>query len=132
MTAPTKPRRWTYAAGGMGWVGAVRRSVVLGWDVAEPSVFAICVSDPRTGTALEWWLGRQQAAATVDGHSAGWMWQTSRGGVPHVAIQPLGYESTVLIREDLLGRFLATTEHWVSPGREDFAAEVAALLGGGS
>ncbi len=132
MTAPTKPRLWTYAAAGMGWVGNVRRSIVLGWDVAEPSVFAICLIDPRTGMPLAWWLERQQAGRGADGHTTDWMWRTTYRGVPHVAVRPLGYGSTVLIREDTLGRFLATTEHWVSPGREDFAAEVAALLGGGS
>ncbi len=132
MTAPARRRLWTYAAAGMGWVGRVRRSVLLGWDVAEPQVFALCVIDPRTGLPLEWWLDRHQTACAVDGHATDWMWQTTRDGVPHVAVRPLGYRSTVLVREDALGRFLATTEFWVSMGREDFTAEVAELLGGAS
>ncbi len=132
MTAPTRPRLWTYTAGGMGWIGEVRRSVVLGWDVAEPTVFALCINDPRTGTPVEWWMDRADAARGVDGVVGDWMWQCSRGGVPHVAIRPLFATEPLLIPEALLGRFLATTEFWASPTAPGFDVEVAALLGGAS
>ncbi len=132
MTAPTKPRRWTYAAGGMGWVGGVRRAIVLGWDVAEPQVFALCVIDPRTGLPLEWWLDRAAAARGVDGVVGEWMWQCSRGGVPHVAVRPLTGATSVLVPEETLGRFLALVEWFAPHGGPSFDAEVAALLGGAS
>ncbi len=130
MTAPTV-YRWTYAVSGWGWVGDEARTVLLGWDVAEPSVFAICVTDPETGVGLEWWLGREQGVAVVDGATADWMWQCTRDGEPHVAFRPL-IGAEVLVREDALGRFLAGTEHWASLDCAGFQFEVTEILGGGS
>ncbi len=130
MTAPAV-YRWTYAVSSWGWVGDETRVVVLGWDVAEPSVFAICATDPVTGSPVEWWLERRQAAAGVDGVTGEWMWQCTRDGVPHVAVRPL-IGAEVLVREDALGRFLAGTEYWASLDCAGFQFEVTEILGGGS
>ncbi len=132
MTAPTKQRPWTYAAAVVGWVGGVHRTVVLGWDAAEPPVFALCVTDPRTGLPLEWWLDRAEAAKGVDGVVGDWMWQCTRNGVPHVAVRPLTGSTTVLMPEEALGRFLVVVEWFAPHGGLSFADEVAALLGGAS
>ncbi len=131
MTAQTRPRLWTYSAGTCGWVGNMRRSIVLAWDVELAASIVVIVNDPRTGNTVEWWVGRQDAARGVDGPVGDWMWPCTRSGVPHVAIRPLTSADPILVREDFLGRFLARTEWFVSCGREDFAAEAAALLGGG-
>jgi hypothetical protein len=129
VTAPTKPRLWTYSVGTAGWVNGVRRSVVLGWDVAEATFVVVSLTDARTKAAMEWWLDRAELANGVDGPVGEWVWPLSFRGVPHVAVRPVASEAPILVREDVLGRFLATTEHMVPHGREDFAVEVAALLG---
>ncbi len=113
-------------------MGNVRRAVVLGWDVSSPAMIAVLLPDRRNGAVLEWWLNRDAATTGVDRPVGDWMWPCSRGGVPHVAIRPVLRDEPILIREDLLGRFLARVEWFAPRGDVSFEAEVAALLGGGS
>ncbi len=126
MTAPTRPRLWTHSVSTDGWVGDTSRNIVLGWDVAHADRIALCLP----GDVEPLWLGRDDAAQGVDRPVGDWMWPCSFHGAPHVAIRPLVGAEVVRVREDVLGRFLARTEWFVSHGREDFAAEAAALLGG--
>lgn len=124
MKPPTALRLWTYSRCVTAWVGDVERPVVFAWDAATPDRIAVL---PPGGEPL--WFDRHAAACGVEGLVADWMWQCSRDGEPHVAIRPL-VGDLIVVREDVLGRFLATTEMWVSQGREDFEVEAAALLGG--
>jgi hypothetical protein len=133
VTAPTTPRlRWTHSVGAAAWVGAVRRTVVLGWDVAEAAWIVVSLTDPRTGAAMEWWLDRRETAKGVDGPVGDWIRPCTFRGVPHVEIRPVLHDGPIRVREDVLGRFLSTTEYWVPLGGAGFDAEAAALLGGAS
>ncbi len=128
MTAPTKPRWWTHSFSADGWVDDARRIVLLGWDAATPGLIALSLRDMPEPL----WLDRREAAQGVDRPVGDWMWPCSFHGAPHVAIRPLLDCRVIRVREDDLGQFLAVTEHLVPYGREDFAAEAAALLGGAS
>lgn len=123
---------WTYAVGTGCWVNGVRRAVVLGWDVAEAAWIVLSLTDRRTGAAMEWWLDREACARGVDGPVGDWIAPCTHRGVPHVEIRPVLFDGPILIREDVLGRFLAMAEYMVPYGRESFDVEVAALLGGTS
>lgn len=130
MTAPTKARMWTYAVGTGCWVNGVRRALVLGWDVAEAGWIVVSLADRRTGAAMEWWLDRRETGRGVDGPVGEWIAPCTFRGVPHVEIRPVVFDGPILIREDVLGRFLAMTEYLVPYGRENFDVEAARLLRG--
>jgi hypothetical protein len=134
VTAATR-RQWTYSAGTVAYRRSVRHTLLLGWDVATPTVVTLLLGTPQ-GAAIgggHWDVDRRMLSGglTVDVASAdGVEVRPFRGADPGLTlIRPAAGVVPFVVPEGALDRFLARTAYWVPFGTEvSFESAVDELL----
>lgn len=130
-----KPSPYTFAAGTCAFRSRVKHTLLLGWNVADPSRVELVLGTPR-GAAVgggRWHVPRQLLSAGM----AGWVqdggacvWPAGRGRIDWTMVRPAVKAEPFAIAGSQLVKFLAKTDFWVPIGGEvPFEVGVGRLLG---